>query len=188
VYKKILAAINEHLNSEIAARYALYLAKTCQAKLYLCFIAEENLSHADFERAEESMKRLFPKAKEMEIAVESITETGQSLERIAQVVRKESIDLVFAATRREDTQKRFFAGTRARKLFLHLPCSVAMVRVVHAGRLHPGHILVPLGTRIDHLKERISFTARTAEALPSPIGKSTSPIQSLSLRARWSGT
>ena len=63
MYQKILAAINEHLNSEIAARYALYLAKTCQAKIYLCFIAEDNLPPSNFERAEDAMKRLFLEAR-----------------------------------------------------------------------------------------------------------------------------
>ncbi len=46
MYKKILSAVNEHLDSEIAARYALNLAKVCGAKFYICFIAEKDMSQS----------------------------------------------------------------------------------------------------------------------------------------------
>jgi len=44
MYKKILAAVNEHINSEVTARYALHLARACNAKLYTCFIAEKGMT------------------------------------------------------------------------------------------------------------------------------------------------
>lgn len=56
MYKRILSAVNEFLYSEIAAKYALHLAKECNAKLYLCFIAGKGLY---FNRADEALKRLF---------------------------------------------------------------------------------------------------------------------------------
>jgi len=43
MYKKILSAVNEHLNSEISARYALSMARVCRAKFYLCFIASRGM-------------------------------------------------------------------------------------------------------------------------------------------------
>ncbi|MBI3934055.1 MAG: universal stress protein [Acidobacteria bacterium] len=164
MYKKILAAVNEHLNSEIAARYALNLAKACEAKLYLSFIAESGLSRSDIESAEKAMKRLFLEAEVTGLPVESIAETGNIFQQIERTVRREGIDLVFASTRREDVEKRFYVGTEARTLSVRLPCSVALVRVVHAGKLHPSRILVPLKARIEHGKERAFFIARLAEA------------------------
>ncbi len=169
MYKKILSAVNEHLNSEIAARYALNLAKVCGAKFYICFIAEKDMSQSVFEKAENAMKRLFIEAEKMGIQVESITETGEPVKEIEKIVRHEGIDIAFASTRREDIEKRFYAGTIARNLSLKLPCSVALVRVVHTGRIHPHKILVPLKARIDHIKERAYFTARMAEGFHSRV-------------------
>lgn len=169
MYKKVLAALNEHLNSEVSARYALHLAKACGAKLYLCFIAGKGLSPSGFERAEEAMKRLFIRAEDFEICVESITETGDAVKEISRIARQEGVDIVFASTRREDVERRFYANTVARSLSLALPCSVALVRVVHMGRIHPKNILVPLKARIDNVKERVYFTAKMARSFGSRV-------------------
>jgi nucleotide-binding universal stress UspA family protein len=169
MYTKILAAINEHLNSEISAQYALNLAKACEAKLFLCFIAGKNMPRLSFDKAEDAIKRLFIKAKDMNLQVESITQTGEPVKEISKIVRNEGINIVFASTRREDIEKRFYAGTIARSLSLHLPCSVALVRVVHVGRMHSRNILVPLKAKINHAKERAYFTAKMAEGFGSKV-------------------
>ncbi len=169
MYKNILAAVNEHINSEISARYAMNLAKVCKAKLYLCFIADKDMSRPDINTAEDAVKRLFIMAREMDIKVESITETGNPLKEIEKIVKHEGIDIAFAATRREDIEKRFYAGTFARRLSLKLPCSVALVRVVHIGRLHPNKLLVPLKGRNGHIKERAYFIAKISEAFGSKV-------------------
>ncbi len=169
MYKKILSAVNEHINSEIAARYALNLAKACKAKLYLCFIAEKDTSPTSIEMAENAIKRLFIMAREMDIKVESITATGDPLKEIEKIVKHEAIDIAFAATKREDIEKRFYAGTFARRLSLNLSCSVALVRVVHIGRLHPNKLLVPLKGGDGHIKERAHFIAKMAEGFESKV-------------------
>lgn len=169
MYSKILAAINEHLNSEISARYAIYLAKACGAKLYICFIAETGISRSSFDKAENAMKRIFIKAEEMGIKTESITGTGEPVSEINKIVKHEGIDIVFTATRREDIEKRFYAGTIARTLSLRVPCSVALVRIVHIGKLYPKHILVPLKAKINNVKERAYFTAKMAEGFNSKV-------------------
>ncbi|MFN3395178.1 MAG: universal stress protein [Thermodesulfovibrionales bacterium] len=169
MYKKILAAVNEHINSEVTARYALNLAKACEAKLFLCFIAERDTPVSVIEKAEDAMKRLFIEAERLGIPVESITETGDVVREIERIVNLEKIDIVFASTRREDIEKRFYAGTIARNLSLKLPCSVALVRVVHMGRAHPKNILVPLKARIDHIRERAYFISKMSEAFRSKV-------------------
>ena len=168
-YTKILAAVNEHLNSEVSARYALHLAKTTQSLLYLCYIAEKGVSARDFTGTEEAVKRLFHRAKESGVRVESVFDSGDPVNKIQKIVRTEGIDIVFAATRREDIEKRFYAGTVSRKLSLILPCSVALVRVVHMGRIHPRTILVPLKAKINHISERTYFTAMLNRAFDSKL-------------------
>src|SRR4030043_2480269 len=169
MYKRILAAVNEFTNSEIAARYAIALAKSCQARLSLVFVAEEKIGRDVFRHAESALERLFIEAEGQDIEVESITEKGDPLKKINAIVRGKNIDIVFTATRREDIQKRFFTKTLAREFMVKLPCSVAMVRVVRMGRMHPKNILVPLRGHITHLDERSCFVARLAQAFHSSV-------------------
>lgn len=169
MYNRILAAINEHFNSEVAARYALHLAGACGAKFYTCFIAGRPAGGSAFDRAEAAMKRLFILAGKTGVPVESITETGDPVVEIRKIVAHESIDLVFASTRREDTERRFFSGTIARSLSLGLPCSVALVRVVHTGKIHPSNVLVPVKVRIGRIKEWTYFTSKMATAFDAKV-------------------
>ncbi len=169
MYKNILAAINEHLNSEAAARYALNLARVCKSKFYICFIAEKGISRSGFEKAEDAMKRLFMEAEKNNVQVESIAETGEPVKEIDRIVRREGINLVFAATRREDIEKRYYAGTTARSLSLNLPCSVALVRIVHFGKLPPRNILIPLKAKINRIREKAYFAAKMAESFNSKV-------------------
>ncbi len=169
MYKKVLAAVNEHLNSEVSARYALHLAKAANARIYFCSIAEHGLNDKNFGAAVEAVKRLAARADEFGLKPSCILETGDPVEQISKIVSEENIDIVFASTRREDLEQRFYARTMARRLSLALPCSVALVRVAHLGRVHPRTILIPLKARIDHVAERAAFTGLMAGAFASSV-------------------
>jgi nucleotide-binding universal stress UspA family protein len=169
MFKKILAAVNEHLNSEVSARYALQFAKKANARIYFCSIASSGLSSKAFQSAEDAVRRLSLRAEELGIKTDCVLETGDPLKQIRKIVASEGIDIVFVSTRREDVQKRFYAHTTARQLSLGLPCSVALVRVVHLGRVHPRTILVPLRARLDHIAERAYFTTLMAGAFDAGI-------------------
>jgi len=169
MYKKILTAVNEHLNSEVAARYALNLAKELDARLYICFVAEEGMSPHHCSAAGDAIQRLFIEARELDIQVESIAATGDPVTEIGKIVRQEEIGMVFASTRREDIEKRFYTGTIARSLSLKLPCSVALVRIAHFGRMRPKRILVPVKARIGHVLERATFVTHMARAFGAKV-------------------
>ena len=169
MYRKILAAVNEHVNSEIAARYALHLAKQANARIYFCSIDEGGIAGQDFRTAEEAVKRLLARARELGVPSEIILKTGDPTAQLVKITAAEEIDLVFAATRHEDVQKRFYTRTTAKRLLLSLVCSVALVRVVHMGRIHPHEILVPLKAHFDRISDRAEFTALLARAFDSKI-------------------
>jgi nucleotide-binding universal stress UspA family protein len=169
MYRKILAAVNEFSNSEGAARYAITLAKACQAALSLIFVAETNVNREVFRRAEAALGRLFMEAEKQDIEVEISTELGDPLKNIAEAVLKNHIDIVFTATRREDVEKRFFRRTLARELMLKIPCSVSMVRIVRMGRVVPKNILVPVRDRMSNIEERSWFVAKFAETFGSKV-------------------
>jgi len=161
--------VNEHLNSEVSARYALHLAKETGARIYFCSIAENGLSSKSFLGAAEAVKRLSHRAQELGVKADCILKTGDPLEQIKKIIVAEGIDIAFVATRREDIEKRFYAHTVSRRLSLALPCSVALVRVVQMGRTHPKNILVPLKAQIDHIAERSLFTSVMARAFDARI-------------------
>jgi len=163
MYKKILAAVNEFSNSEIAARYALTLARTVRAKLFFIFVAQEKIEKDKLRHAESALERLFISAGDEGVEVESSIESGEPVRKIYELVKEHSIDIVFTATRREDIKKRFFVKTTARQLMIRLPCSVAMIRAVKMGGLHLKNILVPLRGRIKDIEERAYLTAKLAE-------------------------
>jgi len=169
MYKKILVAVDEHLNSEVAARYAIHLANACGSRMYICHVVEKREPKIAVRDAEAAATRLFHQARDMGLMVESILDSGDPVERIREIVQSEGIELVFVSTHREDIQKRFYSGTIARRLSLGLPCSVALVRVVHLGRIHPKKILVPLKARTSHIAERSFFTAMMAAAFESGL-------------------
>ncbi len=169
MYKKILAAVNEFTNSEITARYAIALAKSCKAALSLVFVAEDKLDKEVFRQVESAIERLFIEAEEHNVEVKSIIEKGNPLKRISDIVNQNNIEIAFTATRREDVSKRFFVRTFARELMVNLPCSVAMVRVVSMGKIHPKNILVPLRGHMTFLEERACFVAKLSQVFNAQV-------------------
>jgi len=180
MYKKILAAVNEYTNSEMAARYAISVAKSCRARLTLMSVSPQGASPGALRKEEAALERLSIEAEWHGVVTEKVVVPGEPLESIAGHVREHGIDLVFIATRREEVARRLFVNTLSRKMMLKLPCSVAAVRVVRMERAAPRKILVPLrgGRQFD--EERAYFIARLAEGsgsrvtlfhLPEPITK-----------------
>ena len=121
MFKKVLAKVNEYLNSEVAARYAITFAKACNAKLSLLYVASEGADRESFSRAEASLRRLFMEAESCGVEVESLTESGDPSEEISSKVIRDTIDIVFTSTRKEDMSGRFFTRTLSKELILRLP-------------------------------------------------------------------
>jgi nucleotide-binding universal stress UspA family protein len=169
MYRKILAAVNEYSNSELAARYAISLAQACQAKLTLIFVAAKGMDLGLMRQAEAALERLFLEAAAKSLEVESIVKKGEPWRQISAVVREHGINLAFSATRHEDVSRRYFTQTVARKLMLYLPCSVALVRVVHPGQIFPQNILVPYRGRPAHPEEKAFFVGKLAEAFGAAV-------------------
>jgi len=144
MYKNILAAVNEYTNSEIAARYALALAKACQAKLTLLFVSKDPVDKDAIKKAESAIERLFIEAQEGGVEVESLILKGDPVKKITEHAIEKGADIVFAASRHVDMHRRFFVKTVARELMLKLPCASAVVRVTRMGRIAPRNILLPL--------------------------------------------
>lgn len=170
MYARVLAAINEHVNSEVAARYAKALARSAGADLVLCSIAEPGMRDEDVEHARDAVLRVQHAAREAGVAASVVLERGDPVSMLRDIAHAERVDLVFAATRREDVRRRFYAGRTVSRRLLHtLSCGVALARIVHLGRIHPHEVLVPVKEHIDHIPERALFTALMARAFGSVL-------------------
>ncbi|MDH4162904.1 MAG: universal stress protein [Nitrospirota bacterium] len=170
MYRKILTAVNEHVNSEVAARYAKHLARITGARLLICSVREPGQPERSFDLAREAAKRIQHRARELDIEAETIFTGGRPLPAISAVVRSEGVDLAVVATRRKDVRRQFNARSlRSRSVLLRLPCAVALVHVVHLGRTHPSEILVPLKEHIKDIPSRAFFTAMTAKAFGAKV-------------------
>jgi nucleotide-binding universal stress UspA family protein len=169
MYKNILAAVNEYTNSEIAARYALALAKACHAKLTLLFVSRDPVDRDAIKKAESAIERLFIEAQQGGIDVESLILKGDPVKKIIEHAVGQKADIVFAASRHVDVHKRFFVKTVARELMLKLPCASAVVRVIRMGKLSPRNILLPLRGGRAFVEERAYFAAMLAEGFSSRV-------------------
>ncbi|MDA8168654.1 MAG: universal stress protein [Nitrospiraceae bacterium] len=169
MYGKILAAVNEHINSEVSARYAINLSKVTGSRLFLCHITPHEAAEEVRALSLDAVDRLLRCARSEGVTAEGVTGSGDVVAGIVRLVQREGIGLVFAATRRKDVERRFYAGTVARSLSIGLPCSVALVRVVHMGRGQPREILVPLKERMGRVTEMSYFVAMMARAFDSRV-------------------
>jgi nucleotide-binding universal stress UspA family protein len=169
MYQHILAAVNEHSNSEVAARYAIHLSRACGARLTLMFVAEPRAGPEVIRQAEAALARLRNEAEGLQVEAQTFSHKGDPWQQISAVVRDRAIDLVFSATRREDMHRRYFVRTLSRQLILRLPCSVALVRVVHPGKIVPHKILVPFRGRASLQDEKAFFVAGLAKAFGARV-------------------
>lgn len=178
MYKKVLAAVNEYTNSETTARYALALAKACGAKLTLTYVSPDPKDKEALRKAESALGRLFAAGQEAGVEVESVVLGGDPVKKILAHARDTEVDIVFAASRRESSRRRFFVRTVSRELMLKLPCAAAVVRVTGMGRTFPKNILLPLRGGRAFVEERAYFTAMLARGfgagvtlfhLPEPV-------------------
>ena len=169
MYRTILAAVNEHVNSEVAARYAKHLARAAEAKLVICSIREPGQTEHAFGLAQEAAHRIQHSARETGVEAECLFEAGDAAERLQAIAAARGIDLLFAAMRRRDVRKRIVPWKSAARRLLRLPCSVALVHVVHMGRISPHDILVPLKKHMEHIPERAEFIALLTKAFEATV-------------------
>jgi nucleotide-binding universal stress UspA family protein len=133
--QKILMMVDGSFAAEAAARYALALAKACEAELELLFVAGEQSGGA-MRRAEESLLRLFRQAHALGLKVRSVTEIGDPVRVMRDYVAREEITLAMASITGPEV---------VRRLLREISCSMLLVRVVHPGRMaSPHEILVPV--------------------------------------------
>lgn len=169
VYRIILAVINEHSGSTVAARYALALAASCGAKLilYSAWIEGGDLNAA--RQTEHHLDHLHAEAVQHGIAVSRISETGTLNRLLPHRVMAEGADLVFYPLTPGERYGDPLQRQTAHHFLRTLRADLAVIRIMHMGKPHPRHILAPVAAVISDREARARFLIALAKGFHSQL-------------------
>lgn len=145
MYHRILTAVDGSLNAHAAARYAIALARACDATLFVAGVITPQMSGKDEGALAQLVGMLVSEAATAEVLAHLLIERGDVIKTLAHPVKAHDIDLVMTASRREDVEHRYFLRSVPQRLMTALSTSLIVVRAVQLGVLaHPRQILVPV--------------------------------------------
>lgn len=169
VYRTILAVINEHSGSTVAARYALALAASGGAELVLYSALAEAGDLNVARQTERHLDHLHAEALLHGIAVTRISETGTLSRLLPRRVLAEGADLVFYPLTPGERYGAPLQRQTTHQLLRTIRADLAVTRVMHMGKPHPRHILVPVAAVISDREARIRFLIALAKGFHSRV-------------------
>jgi nucleotide-binding universal stress UspA family protein len=168
-YQTVLAVINEHSGSTVCARYAIAMAASSGADLVLYSAHVEGTSEAILRNSEQHLDHLFNVAFELGIPVRRISETGVLAKLLPRRIAAEGAQLVFYPLLPDERYRAALQQQTVHRLLSSVPCDLSIMRIMHMGKLHPHHILVPLGRTIHDSEQRVRFLAALAKSFRAQI-------------------
>jgi nucleotide-binding universal stress UspA family protein len=163
MYRRILTAVDGSLNAHAAARYAIALARACDASLLVAGVMTSPMTGKDEEPMGQSAAGLVSEAEASGVSAHLLIERGEVVKTLDLLVRSHHIDLVMTASRREDAEHRYFLRSVPQRLMAMLPSSLIIVRVLQLGVLaHPREILVPIIGGSFNNAERVYLVSKLA--------------------------
>ncbi|MDD2499220.1 MAG: universal stress protein [Geobacter sp.] len=168
-YRTLLAVVNEHTSSVVAARYTLAMATACKARLILYAIHDEGSSEAVLQRTERHLDHLFAAAFELDLPVTRITEVGMITRLLSKRAQAEEADLIFYPLPPSERYGAALQKDTVHRLLHTIRSDLAIMRIVQMAKPHPRHILAALGGIITDLEHRAGFLAALAKGFHSQI-------------------
>jgi nucleotide-binding universal stress UspA family protein len=168
-YRRILAVINEHTASSVAAHYALALAASGETELVLYAAQDAGVGETTLQRTERHLDQLFSVALQHNIAVSRITEAGALYRLLPKRVQAEGADLVFYPLTPGEQYGTALQLQTVHKLLRTVSADLAIMRIMHMGKPHPHRILVPIGGVINDREQRVKFVAALARGFHSQV-------------------
>lgn len=168
-YRTILAVVNEQSASTVTTRYAIAMAQANKARLVLYSAdpagTDENLLH----HTDRHLDHLFTTAFDLGVAVTRITEIGVLSRLLQQRVQTEQVDLVFYPIHPDEQYGAPLQQQNVHRLLRTIRTDLAIMRIMHMGKPHPHHILVPLPANITDRKQRTAFLVALARSFHAQI-------------------
>jgi nucleotide-binding universal stress UspA family protein len=168
-YRKILSVVTEHTGSTMAARYAIALAAAGKAELVLYATHQEGADEASLIHTEHHVDHLFTAAFELGIPVTRITEAGRIAHLLPKRVHEEGADLIFYPLTPSEEYGTTFQQQIVHQLLRSVSADLAIMRIMHMGKPHPHHILVPLGGVIGNRHHLGNFLTALAKSFHAQI-------------------
>lgn len=168
-YRTILSVINEHSGSTVTASYAIALAITTKARLVLYAAHPLGTSETILQHSGHHLDHLFAIALEHDIAVTRISEVGQITRLLPKRVLAENADLVFYPLLPSEQYGATLQTQSVHQLLRSIKADLAIMRIMHMGKPHPRHILVPLGSGVPDQIRRVSFLAALAQSFHAQV-------------------
>lgn len=168
-YQVVLAVINEHSGSTVCARYAIAMAASSGAELVLYSAHVEGTSEIVLRHCEQHLDHLFSVAFGLGIPVRRISETGVLARLLPKRVAAEGAQLVFYPLLPDERYGAALQQQTVHRLVSSVTCDLSIMRIMHMGKLHPHHILVPLGRTIRDSEQRVRFLAALAKSFHAQI-------------------
>lgn len=168
-YQRILSVVNEQTGSTVVARYAIALAAAGRSELVLYAAHGEGTNGTTLLHTERHLDHLFRIAFERDIPVTRITESGMISHLLPRRVDEERADLVFYPLTPPERYGTTFQQQTVHQLLHLVRADLAIMRIMHMGKLHPHHILVPLGGRIRNQERLTGFLAILAKSFHSSV-------------------
>jgi nucleotide-binding universal stress UspA family protein len=168
-YRIIIAVINEHTASTVSAHYAMALAASCGSHLVLYCVHDNVHDSATSSRTERHLNHLFSEARAVGVAVSRIAESGAITRLLPHRSHAEVADLVFYPLTPGEQYGATLQQQTAHHLLRTIKADLAVMRIMHMGKPHPRHMLVPVGGLIRDREQRVRFLAALAKAFHAQV-------------------
>lgn len=157
MYLKILVAVNESFNSELAAHHAVAIAASNNSELVVLAV---DVGEVNPENLSSSVNRIVNHAKKNGVNARGIVRKGELIKTILATIYAEHADLLVTATRQSDY--RLFVRSTAQELMQTASCSVIAVKPAGIA-LKGKSLLLPVERKQYALDEQIMLTAGLAK-------------------------
>ena len=168
-YRMILAVVNEQSASTITARYAIAMAQAARTKLLLYSAATAGTDERTLHHTDRHLDHLFTTAFDLGVAVTRITEVGAIIQLLQQRVQTEQVDLVFYPIHPDEQYGDPLQRQNVHRLLSTIRADLAIMRIIHMGKPHPRHILVPLAASVTDRAQRTAFLTALARSFHAQI-------------------
>lgn len=168
-YRTVVAVVNEHSGSTVTASYAIALAMATKARLVLYATHAESTSETILHHTSRHLDHLFTVALNHGITVIRINEIGTITQLLPKRVLAENADLVFYPLLPSEHYGASVQTQNVHRLLRTIKADLAIMRIMHMGKPHPRHILVPLGSSVADREQRVSFLAALARSFHARV-------------------
>jgi nucleotide-binding universal stress UspA family protein len=145
------------------------LAASGGSQLVLYSAHDEGGEGSAARHTERHIEHLFNEALALNIAVTRISETGPITRLLPHRIQAEAADLVFYPLPPGERYGAPLQRHTAHHLLQTVRADLAIMRIMHMGKPHPRHILVPLGDVVSDREQRVSFLAMLARSFHAQL-------------------